>query len=340
MKKTNFLLAFIVSISTCVGQNVDSALAYYQMGVAEKEAKHYLVAASYFDKALAFDTSFIKAYEANGYVNLEMHKTDAALRNFTKLYQADTSSKTAIKELTDLYYSYHQYAKAILFARRCTDCANAERIIAMSSYKQEDYGTAVKSLLNIVAKDSLDAEATYTIGRSYLDMEEYLKAVPYYDKAVQLDTSKNSWMNELGLLYYNLNNFKKAKESFLNAAAHGYPLNNDFNENLGYACIFSGEFEKGEAMLLAILEKKPGNKDILRDIAEAYYKQKMYDKSLDFCSRLLKLDDKDGKALYQAGLCFQKKGDKQKGESMCDAAIKLDPSLSGLRTKMDQGMGL
>ena len=66
----------------------------------------------------------------------------------------------------------------------------------------------------------------------------------------------------------------------------------------------------------------------------------MYDKSLDYCQQLMTLDDKDGKALYQAGLCFIKKGSKEKGQNMCDAAIKMDPSLSGLRTKQDGGMGL
>ncbi|MBC7424846.1 MAG: tetratricopeptide repeat protein, partial [Ferruginibacter sp.] len=79
---------------------------------------------------------------------------------------------------------------------------------------------------------------------------------------------------------------------------------------------------------------------ILRDIAEAYFSQKMYDKSLAYCQQLLEADPKDGKALYQAGLCFQKKGQKEKGQSMCDDAIKLDPSLTSLKQKMDGGMGL
>ena len=43
----------------------------------------------------------------------------------------------------------------------------------------------------------------------------------------------------------------------------------------------------------------------------------------------------DGKALYQAGLVFQKKGDKNRGQAMCDKAIAMDPTLDNLRKKKE-----
>jgi len=340
MKIQALLLSCIVFTNTAISQNADSATFYFNKGIVERDAKRYLLASVYFDKAISFNSRNTAAVEEDGYANLAMHKTDIAIRHFSNLYQQDPSNKAAIKELSALYFSYHQYAKAIEVANKCIGCANTERIIAMSSYHLEDYARAVKGLLNVITKDPADAEATYTIGRSYLDMELYAKAVPYYTKAIALDTSKNGWMNEVGLLFFNLNDFKQAANYFLKAADHGYPVTNDFNENLGYAFIYSGQFEKGEKLLLSILAKKPGNKDILRDIAEASYKQKNFDKSLDYCRQLIELDANDAKALYQAGLCFQKKGQKEKGQSMCDNAIKLDPSLSGLRQKNDGGIGL
>ena len=90
-------------------------------------------------------------------------------------------------------------------------------------------------------------------------------------------------------------------------------------------------------MLLSLLEKKPDNKELLRDIAEAYYNRKLYSKSLGYCQKLMEMDMKDSKALYQAGLCFQKMGQKEKGQGMCDKAIELDPTLSGLRQKQMTG---
>ncbi|MEO7537234.1 MAG: tetratricopeptide repeat protein, partial [Ferruginibacter sp.] len=139
--------------------------------------------------------------------------------------------------------------------------------------------------------------------------------------------------------YYNQNDFKNAAVFFNKAAEGGYPQSNDFMENLGYAYIYTGEFEKGEKLLLSVMAKKPGNKEMMRDLAEAFYKQKMYDKSLEYCEKLMILDAKDAKALYQAGLCFQKKGQKEKGQSMCNKAIEMDPSLAGMRQK-NMSMGL
>ena len=76
----------------------------------------------------------------------------------------------------------------------------------------------------------------------------------------------------------------------------------------------------------------------MRDLAQILYEQKQYNRSLDYCQRLLEMDAKDGKALYQAGLDFQKMGQKDKGQGMCDKAIEMDPSLAGKRTKkMDMG---
>lgn len=340
MKIFSLLTAIFGLINAAFSQNADSAKVYYQKAIIEKDAKRYLVASALFEKAINFDSKYSAAYIQVGYVNLAMHKNDNALGFFAKLYELDSTNIEAIRELTLLYFDYHQYQKAIEFANKCTGCTNAERIIAMSSYELEDYATAVNGLLKVTTKDSTDAEAFYTIGRAYIDMEEYAKAVPYYAKATILDTTKNVWLYQFGMLYYTLNDFKHAKTFFCKAAQNGYPASNDFNENLGYAYIYTGEFENGEKLLLAIAAKKPGNKDIFRDIAEAYYQQKNYNRSLNFCQKLLEMDANDGKALYQAGLCFLKKGQKDKGQAMCDEAIKMDPSLASLRQKQDGGFGL
>jgi tetratricopeptide (TPR) repeat protein len=92
-------------------------------------------------------------------------------------------------------------------------------------------------------------------------------------------------------------------------------------------------------LLLEVYAKKPANTNIFREMAEAFYKQKLYDKSLGYCQRLMQLDMKDAKALYQAGLCFIKKGEKDRGQGMCNKAIEMDPSLAGMRQK-NRSMGL
>ena len=334
MKNLLLAAALLFHIQTHA-TGTDSASFYFNKGLQEKENKRLLVASQAFDKAISINPQYKDAYLQNAQVLMQMRQINRAKDNYTKLFELDPANKTAISELTELYYNYNQYDKAIEFAKKCNDCENAQRIIGMSLYKQEDYGAAEKTLLGVLAKNPLDAEATYTLARTYLDMEAYKKAVPWYEKAVNMADSKSGWMYELGLLYYNNNDYKNAVVSFEKAAAKGYEQKNDFNENLGYAYLYAGQHERGEQLLLDILKRKPNNLTLLRDMAEIFYQQKLYDKSLGYCQKLMELDAKDGKALYQAGLCFLKKGQKEKGQQMCDKAIDMDPSLANLRKKQE-----
>lgn len=313
----------------------DSAKIYFEKGKAEKSAKKYLVATQSFEKAVKFNPSYTEAILEQGLAFLEMRKLDAAKNCFEKVHQLQPGNTNAVSELTNLYYSYRQYAKAIEFAQKCIGCTNASRIIGMSYHQQEDYAQAEKFLRSALDKNPADAEATYTLARNYVEMEQYNKAIPMYETAIKLDVSKNSWIYELGLLYYNQNDYRNAVASFRSAADNGYVQSNDFKENLGFASLHTGDFEKGEQLVLEIWSKKPGNTDLIRDMADVFYRQKQYDRSLIYCQKLMEIDSRDGKALYQAGLNFQRKGQKDRGQQMCDRAIELDPSLDGLRKKKE-----
>lgn len=318
---------------TAFSQTTDSSSYFFQKGIEEKNARRYQVASNHFETAIKLNPKYTQAYIENGYVNKEMRRTDASKINFTKAYELDNSNHVAMEELMNLYFSYRQFQNAIDFAMKCKTCPDRERIIALSYFNMEDYGKAEKGLLSMISKDPKNAEATYTLARAYLEMGLEGKAIPFYAKAVELDATKAKWHFELGLLYYNSNNYKNAVISFNKAAENGYNRSNDFNENLGFSYLYSGQSEQGEALLTEIVSRKPGDKELLRDIASAFYDNKLYDKCLAYCQKLMEMDMKDGKALYQAGLCFQKKGEKERGQQMCDKAIEMDPSLAKLRTK-------
>ena len=335
--KNIFTLAFLLLSGSVFSQTADSSNYFYQQGLTEKTAKRWLVASEYFDKAISLNPKNTVAYLDNGYVNLEMRKTDAAKMNFTKVTQLDPENIAANKELITLYFSYHQYQAALDLANKCKSCGNTERVTALAYFYQQDYDNAEKLLLKLVRQNPTDAELAYKLGKTYMEMELEAKAIPYYQKAIQLDATKSTWTFELGMLYFVTEKYKNAVIWFNKSIDLGYTQSAEFRENLGYAYLYSGEFDKGEKILLNIHEKKRGDKDIMRDLAQAYYEHKLYDKSLEFCQRLMELDIKDGKALYQAGLCFQKKGDLERGMQMCDKAIELDPSLRGLKSKKSMG---
>lgn len=333
MKK---LVTFLVIITVAIqvsAQNTDSSLFYYQKGMEEKKVKRHLVASAYFTKAIEFNPKYVDAYLENGFANNEMRKTDAAKADFTKVLELDPQNETAVKELTNIYFNYRQYQHALDMAQKCKTCTNKDRITAMCYYNMEDYGKAEKLLTALVNKNPKDAELTYTLASNYLAMGLEAKAITWYENAVLLDDKKSKWFFELGLLYSNTNNYKKAVIAYTKAAELGFIRGNDFNENLGFAYVYSGEFDNGEKLLNELVSRRPGDKELIRDVAAAFFDNKNYDKALVYCQKLMEMDLKDGKALYQAGLCFQKKGMVERGMQMCDKAIELDPTLAGLKSK-------
>jgi tetratricopeptide (TPR) repeat protein len=331
-------LAIACSLTSFAGPAADSSEFYFAKGLKEKMDKRYLVAAGFFDKAISFNKQNVQAYIENAYVNTQMRKLDAAKANFIKAYELQPTNAVVIKELTTLYFDYRQWDKAIELANKCTTCDNKESIIGMSNYHKENYMLAEKFLLQALAKTPNDARLNYTIARNYMEMEAYRKAPAYLEKAVALDPTKSGWAYELATLLYDNRNYAGAVAAYDAAIKNGIVRDNAFNQNYGYALLEAGNYEKGETLIMEIYAKK-GNKEILRELAISLYNKKQYNRTLDYCQRLLQLDPKDGKALYQAGLAFIKMGDKNKGQGMCDKAIEMDPSLAGKKSSMGDMSG-
>ena len=339
ISKTTFASAICLALCIPAHSQTDSSQFYFNKGSEEKNAKHWLVAAKFFDRSISFNDKNAAVYIENGLVNLEMRKTDAAKASFTKALDLDPDNKIAVRELMKLNFNYRQWQKAIDFAVKCSSCEAEEKnwILAMSYYELEDYAKAEKALLAFVKSHPDDASANYTLARTYMQMEANDKGYPYFRKAIELDTTKVSWMVEFADENYEAQHYKDAVVYYNKALQHGYIANTALNTDLGFSYIYSNEYQKGEEMIKKIIEKNPGKKDLYRDIADAFYNRKMYDKALQYCQLLLESDPKDAKALYQAGLCFQKKGEKDKGQAMCDKAIQMDPSLASMKRQINNG---
>lgn len=321
-------------------QNADSARFYYNKGIKENMAGLYAVAAKDFDKAIVFNPQYTDAYIANGKNNLSMRKIAEAQENFDKAYQLDSKNQDVVSQLMSLSFNNHQFQKAIDLAQKCSNCDNVSHIFGLSYYNLEDYGKAEKYLMDALSKNEKDAEAAYTLGRTYLELEEEKKAIAPFEKAVALEPTRSQWQYELGLLYFSQNDFKNSLKYFDLAATNGYNRTSDFYENYGFAQIYTGDAENGIKTLNIVMERKPNNKELLNNIAHAFYDTKKYNDALDYFTKILNLNPQDATTLYMAGMTFQKLGQKEKGEKICDKAISMDPSLSRYRQKSEMPQGL
>ena len=328
---------FITQLTFC--QNTDSAQFYFNKGVEASNSKLYAIAANNFDKAIHFNSNFTEAYIENGKADLAMRSIGKAYQNFSKAYELDPQNNEVINQLATLSFNNRQFQKAIEFAQKCVNCQNSSRILGMSFYNLEDYGKAQKYLKEAIGKNAQDALAAYTLGQTYLELEDEKNAIVQFQNAIDLEP-QSQWMYELGLICYNQNDYRSALKYFEMAANKGYNKSNDFYENYGFAQLYSGDTENGIKTLNIVLERKPNNKELMNNIAYAMYDTKKYNEALDYFTKLLNINPKDANTLYMAGLTFQKLGQKEKGQKICDNAIELNPALKMYRQKNEMPEGL
>ena len=145
-------------------------------------------------------------------------------------------------------------------------------------------------------------------------------------------------MYELGLIYYSQDDYKSALKYLTMAGVAGYNKTNDFNENMGFAQLYTGDTQNGMKSLNEIMQRKPNNTELLGNIAQAMYDTKHYDEAESYYEKLLTINPKDARSLFMAGMTFIKKGNKQMGQKLCDKAIEMDPSLASHRQKQELPM--
>ncbi len=335
MKKVTAIFAiFCFIVCSAKAQTIDSSSYYLNAGKTARTERKFLSASKLFEKSISFNNKNIEAYIQNGLVNLDMKRPSIAVSFLEKALALDPKNIEVISTLSLQYYNLRKYNEAINLARKCINCENSLKIIGMSQYALQDYTSAEKTLLPLAASTN-DAEIIYSLGKAYLNREEFDKAISYYEKAIILEPAKSLWLYELANIYYNKQNFESSLLCLEKAVAAGFPQSLTLKENMGFTAIEAGQYDKGEQLLEEVVKLKTGNKSIYFDVAIMLYQKGQFDRSLKYCQKMLEADSSNARALYQAGLNFQKKGQKEKGQNMCDKAIEMDPSLERLRTKKE-----
>ena len=342
MKTVVLTLFFFMAILTSTLAQSDSADYYFRKGQAAKSAGRTAVAYENFEKAIHFKPTDAYFREA-GFAALELRKYEFARQHFEHLYKLNANDTTAISQLCQLHFTLGRWKEAIWWADLMRQKQIGKRynyFLGKSNYEQENYGESYKYLQAAAIDEPMNGEIPYLIGRSFVDMSNYKAAVQFFDQALAKDSTHAIWYYETGLTYFAIPDAHKAIVYIEKAVSKGYKATNDVVENLSNAYLEAGQPQKGIDLMKNLLVKKPADMELLWNIAEAHYKLGKYPEAIDYWDKLMYYDKSNAKALYMIGLSYQKKGDKAKGEQLCNKAISMDPSLKNLRQKKEIPSGL
>lgn len=326
----------ITAINVVGNTSVDSADYFLQKGLVEKQNGRRLESLKNFEKAAKYDgtSKAITAELASAYFDLRRY--NQARESYKKLVELGDASAANYKQLMTLSYQLKQNDDVLLYADKLKRADPTEKVyfyVGKVNYDMDNYGEAIKFLNEAAKENPENAEVPYMIAHSYADMMNYKLAIPYFQKAIQLDPAKNYWVYELGLICYAMHDDKNALKYILEAGEKGYKRDNDYLENLGIAYLNVGDLEQGVAMLVEILKRKPSDLNILNMVAEAYYYKGKYQQAIDYWDQVLTYDKTSATSLFMIGMAYQKKGEKEKGIALCDKAIEMDPTLAANKQK-------
>lgn len=328
-------LAFSQTSSTQITL-VDSADFFLQKGLLEKQNGRRLESLKNFEKASKYDASSKAIVTELASAYLDLHRYNQARESYKKLVELGDESATNYKQLMILSFNLKQNDDVLLYADKLKRVDPSEKVcyyVGKVNYDIDNYGEAIKFLKVAATEDPQNAEVPYMIAHCYADMMNYKLAIPYFQKAIELNPTQNYWIYEMGLICYAMNDDKNSLKYILEAGEKGYKKDNDYLENLGIAYLNVGNLEEGVKILDEILKKKPSDMNILNMVAEAYYYKGKYKQAIDYWDQVLYYDKTAASALYMIGMSYQKSGEKNKGIQLCDKAIEMDPNLAAYKQK-------
>ena len=337
------IFALLCAITTTLTfAQTDSADFFYKKGLQEKQTGRRMESLKNFEKAAMYNPNDKAIISELANVYYDLRRYGQAREVYKKLLTLGDNSANNYRQLMMLSVNLKQNDDVIQYATKLKQvdaAAKVNAVIGKVYYEQDNYGDAIQYLTAAQKEEPANAEVPYMIARSYGDMLNYKQAIPFFEKAISLDTSKNNWLYELGLICYAMHDDKNALKYILLAGDKGYKKDNDYFENLGIAYLNIGNLDEGVKILNEILKKKPSDLNILNMVAEAYYYKGKFSDAMNYWDTILGYDKTNASALYMIGMCYQKKGEKDKGVRLCDKAIEMDPSLASLKQKkLDMGL--
>jgi tetratricopeptide (TPR) repeat protein len=338
MKKLMILLMCCCSVVICQAQS-DSLLWNLKKAKEAFSLSQMLPAYKYYKQAVAISNNNVEAVRGLARSAQELKYFAIARETYKKLLVLDPKDTSAVSQLTQLNFFTRQFQDAVDMGKKAISMGvgkDNEWVIAKSYYEMEQYASAMEFIEKSWKKDSSRAEVPFIAARCLVEMSNYRKAAGCYEQALKLDPSNATWMYEAGLTYSAIPDNAKAIGWFEKAATNGYKRSNDYLENLANSYISEKSYDKGLALIKELLERKPDDLELLFLAGESYFRSGKMQEAIDSYDKMLTIDKNQARALYMIGIVYIKKGEKSKGEALCEKAIIMDPSLASLKQKRSQ----
>ena len=328
------LLIGFTSITRTIASPSDhdaKARQLYKEGLAFRSSGQLQAAVARFTAAINLNQSYTDAYLQLGDIYRIQQQPAKASSQYQAALNRQPGHIGAMRGLADVSYEQHEYEKALTFALqlRQQGVIGESLLIGQCYEALEDDSAALDALLVACAEMPANSEPPYLLAQLYATGEQYNTSIHYYQLAIRADSNRSQLYYELGMMYFNTNDFAQAILHFEHAAALGQTLNADYHYNLGVACIKLAQTGKGIAQLQAALTQRPKDIPAIYTLAHTFYTQQEFKEAIKQWDLLLSLQPENAFAMFMLGKSYMGAGDTVKGTALCDKALSMNSGLSG-----------
>jgi tetratricopeptide (TPR) repeat protein len=269
----------------------------------------------------------------------DLRQTKKGLDLVNHILQREPAHQATLEEFISFKMSYKKSAEvlAVIDQLKTPKKLNVNEVRGKCYYFEQQYLAAIKTLTQAVKDNPKSYEANFYLAESYSEAGDPNKAMPYYEQAINCDSSKTDLLYNVAVQYMNNQNYVKAVELLQKAETRGVKMDIDFKQMYGIALVNTGKVAKGKELMDAVIALRPLDVNLYNVAAQQFYYAKQYKLAMDYWDKLIGIDSKKYKALYMIGMCYRKLGDEKTGSQLCDKAIELDPSLQGMRSQLGNG---
>ncbi|NIR53187.1 tetratricopeptide repeat protein [candidate division KSB1 bacterium] len=202
--------------------------------------------------------------------------------------------------------------------------------------RQRSWLTAQKSLEEIIEKLPRDGEAHLLLAEVYGELDSVQNMLATLEKARDISTkyikranfiTEKYWFKNfnLGLKHFEQKQFDEAVKRFALAVKIDSGKTSS-NQRYADALFMASRYEESKRMYLSVLAKQPDDLVFKDNLAEIYFIQEDYDKSVQLCNGILAEKPFDINALKRRAYAFEAMGNFEEAEMDFRVLADMNPT--------------
>ena len=199
---------------------------------------------------------------------------------------------------------------------------NLDKTKILNLYKEKNYKGVIKLGLKLLKNNPKDYQLIYSIGLSYVNLQNYVEADKYFHKLLYVQKKP-----EIFFIQANIHKQLKKYDTAITYFEEAIQLNPNFSEaynNLGNIKKRIGKIEEAISCFKKAIELKENNILAYFNLANTYRENRYFNELIETYEKILSFNPNDIKTLYNLGSVYLFLGEISMGKNFFEKIIKIN----------------